>query len=118
MAYLRKEKEAVEADYPLDQVWTAMHKAITALKWSIEETNKTEHSLTVKTKKSFMSYSSLLQIILDPVSEKTTQITVAAETPVTTITAIADFGKTHERIDLFLAAIISQLTNKTKPEKP
>ncbi|PVX27373.1 MAG: hypothetical protein CW716_02665 [Candidatus Bathyarchaeum sp.] len=117
MAYLREEKETVEADYPVDQVWAAAHKALKALKWTIEENNAQTYSLKVKTKKSFLSYSSIMQINAKQVSKKTTQITVAAETPVTTITAIADFGKTHERIDLFLAALMSQLTSKTDSSK-
>jgi len=33
VAYLRREKEIVEMDFPIEKVWEAMAKAITALDW-------------------------------------------------------------------------------------
>jgi hypothetical protein len=113
MAYLRKEKEIVEMDYPLSTVWVAIQKAIPDIDWIIEETNEAEHKVKAKTTAGFMSYSSLLSIEAVVVAENVTRVDVSAETPTTTLTAIADFGKTRERIDLFLVALIKQL----KPSK-
>ncbi len=114
MAYLRKEKEIVEMDYPLSTVWAAIQKAIPDIQWTIEETKEAEHKVKAKTKAGFMSYSSLLSIEAVAVAENVTRVTVSAETPTTTLTAIADFGKTRERIDLFLAALVKQLTPRKK----
>lgn len=118
MAYLRKEKEIVEMDYPLSKVWEAIPKAVNSIEWSIEETNDAEHRVKARTKASLMSYRSVLSIDAIEVTEKTTRVNVSAETPVTTVTAIVDFGRTRERIDLFLAALVKQLiSKKEKPEK-
>jgi hypothetical protein len=45
------------------------------------------------------------------VDEKTARVTVTAETPVTTITSIFDFGRTRDRIELFFEALAKQLTS-------
>ncbi|MCX8150170.1 MAG: DUF3568 family protein [Candidatus Bathyarchaeota archaeon] len=119
MAYLRKENETIEMDYPLSKVWEAIQKAINDLKWSIEEKKEGEHQLKAKTKKSFMSYSSLFLINAETVKENVTRVKISAETPVTTLTAIADFGKTKERLNLFLSTLSNQLSPQleTKEEK-
>ena len=112
MAYLRREKEIVEVDFALITVWEAINKAVTGLEWKIEQTDEASHQVKVKTKSNFMAYSSELTINAIAKNEKTTRVTVSAETPVTTITGIVDFGRTRERIDSFLLALIKQL----KPE--
>ncbi len=112
MAYLRKENETVEIDYPLDKVWAAVPKALASLEWTIEETDDTKHHLKAKTKGAFMSYPSMLIIDVAAVDKKTTRCKVRAETPVTTITSIADFGRTRDRIDVFFEALSNQLTTK------
>jgi hypothetical protein len=112
MAYLRKEKEIVEMDFPLEKVWTAISKAITSLEWTIEETDEAAHRVKAKTKRAFISYESELSIDAVPVAENTTRVNVSAETPVTTVTSIVDFGRTRERIDSFLLALVKQLTVK------
>jgi hypothetical protein len=118
MAYLRNEREIVEMDYPLSKVWDALGKAITSLEWKVDETKEEMHQIKVKTKANFMAYPSTLTINVIVVSEKTTRVTVLAETPVTTITGIVDFGRTRERIDSFLLALIKLLkAEKTSSEK-
>ena len=112
MAYLRKEDETVEIDYPLDKVWAAVPKVLAILEWTIEETDDTKHHIKAKTKGAFMSYPSMLIIDMVAVDKKTTRCKVRAETPVTTITSIADFGRTRDRIDLFFEALAKQLTTK------
>ncbi len=114
MAYLRKEKEIIEVDYPLKIVWEAINKAALTLEWTVEEPNETTHQVKLKTKSNFMAYSSLLIIDLTEKGEKTTRLTLSAETPVTTITGIVDFGRTRERIDSFLLALIKQLKGDTQ----
>jgi hypothetical protein len=117
MAYLRKENETVEIDYPLDQVWAAVPKALKKLKWTIKEKDDAAHHIKTKTKGAFMSYPSTLIIDAAAVDEKTARVKVTAETPVTTITSIADFGRTHDRIDQFFEALAIQLTKKTRKSR-
>jgi hypothetical protein len=114
MAYLRKENETVEIDYPLDKVWAAVPKTLKILRWTAKEKDDTRHHIKAKTKGAFMSYPSTLIIDGVTVDEKTARVRVTAETPVTTITSIADFGRTHDRINQFFEALAKQLTKETQ----
>ena len=114
MAYLRKENETVEIDYALGKVWAAIPEVLTRLEWTVEQTDDVSHHMRVKTKGGFMSYSSTLTIDGVSVNEKTSRVTVKAETPVTTITSIADFGRTKERIQLFFEALAARLNSRKK----
>jgi len=111
MAYLRKEKETVEIDYSLAKIWAAVPKALAILEWTVEETDDTACHVKAKTKAGFMSYPSVF--IIDGVAEDetTARVTVTAETPVTTVTSIVDFGRTRDRIDIFFEELAKQLTN-------
>ncbi len=111
MAYLRKEDETVEIDYSLDKVWVAMLKSLDRLEWTVEETDETKHHIRAKTKGGFMSYPSVVTIEAVAMDKKLTRCKIEAETPVTTITALADFGRTRERINLFFEVLAKQLTN-------
>ena len=111
VAYLRQEKETVEIDYPLSKVWEAMPEALALLEWTLEQVDDEAHHAKVKTKSAFLSYSSILIIDAASVNEKMCRVTVKAETPVTTITSVADFGRSRERIQLFFAALAKQLNN-------
>jgi hypothetical protein len=110
MAYSREEKENLEVSYPINAIWEAIPKAIAKLEWKIQETNEETHHLKVKTKGAFMSYPSTLKIDLAVVNEKTTRMIIAAETPVTTITSVADYGRTRERIDQFITTLAKLLS--------
>lgn len=105
MAYLKEQKDKIEVSYPLNAIWGAIPKAIEKLDWKIIETDEATHHITVKTKGGFMSYPSNLKIDLVAVDEKTTQMSVIAETPVTTITSIADYGRNDERIGKFVTTL-------------
>jgi len=118
MAYLRKENETVEIDYPLDKVWAAVPKALANLEWTIEETDDATHHIKAKTKGAFMSYPSMLIIDGIAVDKKTSRVKVAAETPVTTITSVADFGRTRDRVDRFFEALAIQLNEETRKTSP
>ena len=111
MAYLRKEKEIVEIDYPLGEIWAAIQKALTSLEWTAEQADDVAHQVKAKTKAGFMSYASVLLINAVAVDEKTARVTVTAETPVTTITSVVDFGRTRDRIELFFEELAKQLTS-------
>ena len=110
MAYLRKEKETVEIDYPLDRIWAAIPDALDSLEWSVEEIDDVAHHIKAETKAGFISYASVLLVDAVPVDEKTARVKVTAETPVTTITAMADFGRTRDRIEIFFKALAKQVT--------
>jgi hypothetical protein len=111
MAYLRKERETVEIDYSLKRVWTAILEALIHLEWNIEKTDDTTHQAKAKTKSSLMSWGSTLLIDAVAVDKNTTRVSVAAETPVTTITAMVELGRTRERISLFFAELKRQLAS-------
>jgi hypothetical protein len=113
MAYLRNEKETIEVDYPLDKIWAAIPEAVTILEWKIEEENDSTHKLKIKTKGGFMAYGSKLDVELKAVDENTSRISINAETPVTTITSIIDFGRTRDRMGQFIE-ILAKLMEKKK----
>jgi Zn-dependent M32 family carboxypeptidase len=112
LAYLRKEKETVEIDYSLTKIWKAIPKVIASLEWSIDAIDDTTHHVKAKTKAGFMSYSTVLVIDVVSVDKKTARVTVTAETPVTTITSLADFGRTQHRVDSFFETLAKQLTSQ------
>jgi len=105
VAYTRQGKETFEVSYPLNAIWEAIPKAIAKLEWKIEETDEATHHLKVKTRGAFLSYGSKMEIDLTAVDEKTTKMSISAETPVTTITAMADYGRTRERIAVLISTL-------------
>jgi hypothetical protein len=113
MAYLRNENENIEIDYPLETIWAAIPEATKILEWKIEEKDDGSHKAKVKTKGGFMAYSSTLTLELTPVDEKTTRMGISAETPVTTITSVIDFGRTRDRMGQFIE-ILAKLMEKKK----
>ncbi|MGO8807265.1 MAG: hypothetical protein ACLQO7_11815 [Candidatus Bathyarchaeia archaeon] len=114
MAYTREGKETFEVSYPIDTIWQAIPKAIANLEWRVETADVAMHHAKIKTKGAFLSYGSELEIDLIAVDEKTTKMVVTAETPVTTITAMADYGRTNERISA-LVATLGKLLSGTQP---
>jgi hypothetical protein len=112
MAYLRDEKENLEVSYPLEKIWAAFPDVITILEWQIEEKDDASHKAKVKTKGGFMAYSSILYIEVTSVDENTTRMAINAETPVTTITSIIDFGRTRDRIGQFIETLAKQMEKK------
>jgi hypothetical protein len=105
MAYLREDKENLEVSYPLNAIWEAIPKTINQLDWKIQETNEATHHFKIKTRGGFISYPSTLKIDLTVIDEKRTRMSIAAETPVTTITSVADYGRTRDRIDQFVTTL-------------
>jgi hypothetical protein len=115
MAYLRKENQTFEVQYPLKRVWTAIPETLESLDWSVEEIDEAALHVKVKTKAAFMSLSSILLIDVKPVSDNTAKVSIAAETPVTTITSIVDFAQGRRRIRLFLSELSKHLVNDRSP---
>ena len=111
MAYLKEQKDKIEISFPLNAVWEAIPKAIEKLDWKIQETAEAAHHFKVKTKGGFMAYPSTLTIDLTVVDEKTTQMSLVVETPVTTITSIADYGRNSERIGQFVTALAKLMSS-------
>ncbi len=112
MAYLRDEKETIEVDYPLEKIWEAIPDVIRILEWTIEEKDDTEHKAKVKTKGGFMAYNSILNIEVTSVDENSTRMIINAETPVTTITSIIDFGRTRDRMGQFIEILAKQMEKR------
>ncbi len=115
MAYLREEKEKLEVDYPLQKLWDNIPKAVKKLEWKIQKTSKDTHHLKIKTKGGFMSYPSTLKVDLEVVDEKTTRMLLAVETPVTTITSMADIGRTRDRLENFVVTLAKIMDGTIKP---
>jgi carbon monoxide dehydrogenase subunit G len=112
MAYLRDEKESFEIDYPLEALWAAIPKVAKTLEWSIEEKDDAKHFVKFKTKSGFLSYSTTVTVEAKSVDEKTTRMSINAETPVTTITSMVDIGRTRYRVDTFMEALAKQMEKK------
>jgi hypothetical protein len=109
MAYLRKEKETVEIDYPLDKVWMSVKRVLVSLSMTSEKIDDATHYVKVKTKARLFTLSSILFINAEAVDEEKTRVEVAAETPVTTITAMMNFGGAKHQINIFLMELGRQL---------
>lgn len=109
MAYLRKDNETVEIDQELHRVWDAVFQAVEELKWTIDATNYDVHQVRIKTPRGLLSWGTTLTIDVLKESETTTRVFIVAETPVTTISAIVDFGRARRYINLFLAALHRKL---------
>jgi hypothetical protein len=117
MAYLRNEEEKIEIDYPLEKVWAVIPAAVKALEWTIKEKDDAVFKLKIMTRGGFLSYSTVMNLEAKAVDEKTTRMSITAETAVTTITAMADFGRTRDRVDLFIEALAKQMDKSKKPQK-
>ena len=109
MAYLRKDDETVEIDYPLGKVWTGIQKTIASLEWSTEQVDETAHLVKAKTKAGPWSWGSIFLINVVSVKENTTRISIAVETTITMVTAIIDFRQGRRRIGQFLEELAKQL---------
>jgi len=114
VAYIRKEKQTFEIDYPLAEVWAAIPDVLNSLQWTTEQMDDAAHHAEVKTKPGFMSYGSTLTIEGIVVDEKKCRITVEGATPVTTITALADFGRTSDRVQLFFETLARRMNGVKK----
>ena len=117
MAYLREDKQKIEIDYPLEKVWAAITEVVKTIESTIEEKDDNLYKLKLKTKKGFVAYPSSVFVEVIAVDEPTTCVSINGETPVTTITSMADFGRTRDRIELFIEALAVQLDRAVQLEK-
>jgi hypothetical protein len=112
MAYLRNETEKIEIDYPVEKIWVAIPEVVKILEWTIEKKDDTTHEIKVKTKGGFMAYGSIMTIEVTSADGNTTCMSITAETPVTTITSIIDFGRTRDRMGQFIEILAKQMERK------
>jgi hypothetical protein len=112
MAYLRDENEKLEIDFPLETIWDAIPEVLKILEWTIEEKDDATHKVKLKTKGGFMAYGSTFFVEAAAVDENTTRMSIKAETPVTTITSVIDFGRTRDRIGQFIEILAKQIEKK------
>ncbi|MCL2642680.1 MAG: hypothetical protein FWD52_04110 [Candidatus Bathyarchaeota archaeon] len=117
MAYTREETEDVEVDYPIQQLWEGIPKAIAKLEWTIEESNQEKHYLTLKTQGAFLSYPSNIKLFLTPIDDKTTRMLIAGETPVTTVTSVLEFRRTRERIEQLIVALAQHMEKQQQSQQ-
>jgi len=117
MAYLREEKQKIEIDYPIEKVWDAIPEVAKIIEWTLEEKNDETHKAKLRTKKGFLSYNTVMNVEAVSVDEQTTRVSINAETPVTTITSMADFGRTRDRIELFIEGLAVQIDRNIQMEK-
>ena len=114
MAYERETKQELEVDFSLEDIWRAIPQALAELGWQVEEKDESTHYLRVRTNSSFLSYSSMLHIQASKVNPKLTYIKLDAETPVTTITSVMDFGQADERINNFVLTLAKIMNAPTQ----
>jgi len=100
----------IELAYPLKKVWAAIPKALVSLGWNVELIDDIAHRVEAKTKTSLMAWGSVFLIDVVPIDKNTTRVSVVAETAVTTVTALADYGRTRQRIELFFQELQKQLS--------
>jgi len=117
MAYLREEKQKIEIDYPIEKVWDAIPEVAKIIEWTLEEKNDETHKAKLRTKKGFLSYNTVMNVEAVSVDDQTTRVSINAETPVTTITSMADFGRTRDRIELFIEGLAVQIDRNIQMEK-
>ena len=112
MAYVREEKQTFEIDYSLEKVWAAIPQATKTLDWTIEAADDQTYKVKIKSRPGFFAYSTILNVELESVDEKTAKLSINGETPVTTITSIADFGRTRDRLEQFVDTLAKELDKK------
>ncbi len=112
MAYTREEKEKLEVDYPIVDLWEKILVAVEQLNWKIEEIDRENQHVVIKTKGGFLSYGSKIIVDLIKLGEKSTRMNISAETPVTTITSIADYGRTRERVEQLVSMLAKIMESK------
>jgi len=105
LAFVRERKKELDIDFPLEDIWQALPKAVEEFDWDIEEKDEKAHSLKIKTATTLTSYGSTLLVELVPLNEKSTRMTVYGETPVTMITSTLQFGQTYDVVEDFVLAL-------------
>jgi hypothetical protein len=110
MAYSRREEGTVNLAYPLEKVWAAISKAFASLGWTAEFVDDAAHRVKAKTKTNLMDWGTEFMVGVVSVDRNNTSVSVVAETPVTTVTALVYFGQTRKRIEQFLQELQEKLS--------
>jgi hypothetical protein len=113
MAYVRDENEKFEIDYSLEEIWAAIPQVVKDLDWAIEEIDEEAHRARLR-----VGWILSTAIAIGrPSGEKKTRMSISGETPVTTITSILDFGRTRDRIGLFISTLAKKLEKKQQSKQ-
>ena len=109
VAYVRREEGAAEYAHPLNKVWACIPEVVAGLGWGVEAVDDVAHRVRVKTWSGLFAWGSVFLIDVVAVSDGTTRVNVRAETPVTAITGLVDFGRTGQMIGVFFQELQRQL---------
>jgi hypothetical protein len=110
MAYSKREEDTVDFAYPLEKVWAAISKAFIGLGWTVEFVDDAAHRAKAKTKTNLMAWGTEFMVGAVSIDKNKTSISVVAETPVTTVTALIYFGQTRKRIEEFFQELQEKLS--------
>lgn len=110
MAYSKREEDTVDFAYPLEKVWAAISKAFIGLGWTVEFVDDAAHRAKAKTKTNLMAWGTEFMVGAISIDKNKTSISVVAETPVTTVTALIYFGQTRKRIEEFFQELQEKLS--------
>jgi hypothetical protein len=110
VAYVKKEEDAIGLAYPLSKVWASIPKALNSLGWKVERIDNIIHCVKAKAKASLMAWVPIDEVsvfVIDAVSinKNTARVSVTGETS----SALADYGRTRKRINLFFQELQKQL---------
>ena len=110
MAYSRKEEGTIDFAYPLEKVWAAISKTLVGLGWTVEFVDDAAHRTKAKTKTNLMAWGTEFMVGAVSIDKNNTSVSVVAETPVTTVTALVYFGQTRKRIEQFFQELQEKLS--------
>jgi len=110
MAYSKREEDTVDFAYPLEKVWAAISKAFIGLGWTVEFVDDAAHRAKAKTKTNLMAWGTEFVVGAVSIDNNKTSVSVVAETPVTTVTALVYFGQTRKRIEEFFQELQEELS--------
>ena len=110
MAYSKREEDIVDFAYPLEKVWAAISKAFIGLGWTVEFVDDAAHRAKAKTKTNLMVWGTEFMVGAVSIDKNKTSISVVAEAPVTTVTALVYFGQTRKRIEEFFHELQEKLS--------
>ena len=107
-----KKKRTLKSHTRLTLSGKLFQKQLLSLIGQYKKQTKRHIHVKIKTKGAFLSYPSKLTVNLSMVDEKTTKMIIKGETPVTTITSVADYGRTGERIEVLVATLSKLMAAK------
>ena len=105
MPTLQELKKEINIDFPLQQVWEAIPKAVDQLDWEIVKQNSFAYEFIIRTAQALVSYFLILEVELTALGQETTHIVIYGEIPVTTINSTQPVNLTDNEINHFVSAL-------------